>query len=109
MVDSISLTPSVRQTVSAFAQALRVRGISFDHIYVFGSHARGTSTPTSDIDVCVVSPLFDKDYHQALISLFSSSIDVDGDLDIVPYTPSDLLNRYDPLATEIRTYGKVVA
>lgn len=108
MADPISLAPSVIQTVSSYAQALRVRNISFDKILVFGSHARGTATSNSDIDVCVVSPLFGKDYHKALVSLISSSIDIDGDLDIVSYTPEDLSDRFDPLASEIRLYGKVV-
>ena len=108
MADAISLDPFVIKTVTSYAQALRGRGVPFDKILVFGSHAKGTSTPTSDIDVCVVSPTFGEDYHKALVTLLSTSIDIDGDLDIVPYTPSDLLDRYDPIATEIRRYGKLV-
>ncbi len=108
MADTVSLDPFVVQTITSYAQALRIRGVPFDKILVFGSHAKGTSTPKSDIDVCVISPTFGHDYHKALVSLLSSSIDIEGDLDIVPYTPSDLLDRYDPLATEIRTYGKFV-
>lgn len=108
MADTVSLDPFVIQAVTSYANALRVRGIPFDNILVFGSHAKGTSTAKSDIDVCVVSPTFGKDYHKALVSLISSSIDIEGDLDIVPYSPSDLADKYDPLATEIRTHGKFV-
>lgn len=108
MADSVSLTPATQQTIATYAGVLRARQIPFDHIVVFGSHARGTQTKTSDIDVCVVSRSFGEDYHKALVSLLSAAIDIEGDLDIVPYTPSDLADRYDPLASEIRTYGKSV-
>ena len=108
MVDSVSLTPAIRQTIATYVIALKDRKIPFDRIVVFGSHARGTSTKNSDIDVCVVSPSFGADYHQALVSLLNAAIDVDGDLDIVPYTPTDLADRYDPLASEIRAYGQSV-
>ena len=109
MAHPVSLTPIARQTVTAYADALRKRRIPFDRIVIFGSHAKGAQIQTSDIDVCVVSPTFGADYHQALVSLLKAAIDVDGDLDIVPYTPTDLDNQYDPLASEIRLYGKVVA
>lgn len=108
MVDSIPLTPVIQRMIATYATALRMRKIPFDRIVVFGSHARGTSTKNSDIDVCVVSPSFGADYHQALVSLLSAAIDIEGDLDVVPYTPTDLADRYDPLASEIRTYGQSV-
>ena len=87
---------------------MRQRNIPFDKIVVFGSHARGIQTNASDIDVCVVSPSFGADYHKALVSLLNAAIDIDGDLDVVPYTPDDLADRYDPLASEIRTFGKSI-
>lgn len=105
MVNSISLAPSIQKTVIQYADALRTRRIPFERIIVFGSHAKGTYSEKSDIDVCVVSRTFGSDYHQALVSLISASTDIDGNLDIVPYTPSDLADRYDPLAREIRRFG----
>jgi len=74
-------------------------------IVVFGSHARGTPSSESDIDVCVVSDSYGQDYHDALVSLLGAAADVEADLDVVPYTSRDLEDRYDPLAKEIKTYG----
>ncbi|MBU2459713.1 nucleotidyltransferase domain-containing protein [Patescibacteria group bacterium] len=101
--------PHIRALISEYAQALRKRNIPFDQIVLFGSHAKGNEHAASDIDVCVISPSFGADYHQALVSLLSAAIDIDGDLDIVPYTPADITSQYDPLAKEIRTYGIRVA
>lgn len=105
MAQDIFVTPHIRMLISEYAHALRKRNIPFDQIVLFGSHAQGNEQTTSDIDVCVISPSFGEDYHKALVALLSASIDIDGDLDIVPYTPSDMANQYDPLAKEIRTHG----
>ncbi|MBU1472939.1 nucleotidyltransferase domain-containing protein [Patescibacteria group bacterium] len=109
MAQNISVTPHIRTLISEYAQTLKKRNITFDQIVVFGSHAKGNEHAASDIDVCVISPSFGADYHQALVSLLSAAIDIDGDLDIVPYTPADITSQYDPLAKEIRTYGIRVA
>lgn len=105
MAQSTVLTPIAKHSVTQYAISLRKRKISFEKIVVFGSHARGSASVTSDIDVCVISRAFGRDYHGALVSLMGAAIDVDGNLDIVPYTPGDLADRYDPLAKEIRMYG----
>lgn len=105
MAHTVSLSLPIRRIITDYTKELRKRRIAFDRILVFGSHAKGNANVTSDIDVCVVSPSFGNDYHAALIALMSASSDVDGNLDIVPYTPQDLVDKYDPLAAEIRASG----
>lgn len=109
MADTVSLTPFVTKTVSDYARILGARKIPFERIIVFGSHAKGSPRPGSDIDVCVVSSTFGSDYHGALVKLITAAGEVEGDLDIVAYTPSDLADRYDPLASEIRAHGGQVS
>jgi uncharacterized protein len=108
MAQSISVVSSVQNIVSDYAKALRRQNVPFDQIVLFGSHAQGTQREGSDIDICIVSPLFGDDYHKALVSLMHATLDIDGNLDVVPYTPQDLADKYDPLAHEIRTHGKVM-
>lgn len=108
MADTASVTPFVNKTISDYVRVLGARKIPFENIIVFGSHATGNPRPGSDIDVCVVSSTFDNDYHEALVKLTSAAGDVEGDLDIVAYTPNDLADRYDPLASEIRSHGKTI-
>jgi len=105
MAQNVSIAPNIRALILEYAQALRKQNVPFDQIVLFGSHAKGFGHALSDIDVCVISPSFGADYHQALVSLLSASIEVNGDFDIVPYTPRDMANQYDPLAKEIRTHG----
>jgi predicted nucleotidyltransferase len=95
----------VSDVLSRYIARLRKAGIPIEKVILFGSHARGTAKPESDIDLCVVSPQFGRDYHTSMVQLRILLSDIDRSVDVVPYTREDLLDRYDPLAHEIRRYG----
>ena len=46
--------------VLSFINALKSKGIILEKVYLYGSRARGTSRPDSDIDLILVSPKFSK-------------------------------------------------
>jgi len=50
---------AIVKTVQNYLKAVQREGIAVRFGVVFGSHATGRSNPWSDIDVLVVSPLFD--------------------------------------------------
>jgi len=50
---------AITQAIARFRAALGELGIHTDTVVVFGSHARGTPTEHSDIDVAVVSDDFE--------------------------------------------------
>lgn len=52
---------SVIITVRNYLHALQLNGIPVDFAVLYGSYARGDATEWSDIDLLVVSPLFDAD------------------------------------------------
>jgi uncharacterized protein len=50
-------------------ELLREELVTVDGIILFGSHAKGTATPESDIDLCVVSRDFGKDrFRESILS-----------------------------------------
>lgn len=101
---TIDLSANVRRQVHGFAA--RVKTIAPDaQTIVFGSTASGTATPLSDIDVCVVTQKFAADYHAGTTALLRIAHEFPIPMDVIPYTPQDLDNKYDPLAREIRTKG----
>ena len=53
------VTQSIVETVQNYIQVLRDDGIPVDFAVLYGSYARGEATEWSDIDLMVVSPLFD--------------------------------------------------
>ena len=46
--------------VLSFINALESKGIILEKVYLYGSRARGTSRPDSDIDLILVSPKFSR-------------------------------------------------
>lgn len=88
-----------------FIESLSKAGIKVSQAYLFGSHAKGESKKDSDIDVCVISPSFSKDYLAEMVRLRKYSLEIDSRLEPVPFLPGDLNDKYSTLASEIRKYG----
>jgi len=53
------VAPDVIERVNEYIEAVEKRGITVSSVIVYGSHARGEAKEWSDIDVVVVSPVFD--------------------------------------------------
>jgi len=101
---ALNLSKSVRNQLDAFS--VRVKQIAPDaKIIVFGSQAAGTATKQSDIDVCIVSDRWSQDYHSGTVTLLSIAHEFSLPMDVIPYSPEDLGNKYDPLAKEVRNKG----
>ena len=54
----LETTNRVENLIGTYLKILRTKDIPVDQVYLFGSQAKGTSTPNSDIDVIIVSPAF---------------------------------------------------
>ncbi len=73
--------------------------------YLFGSYAKNLAKDYSDIDVCIVSPRYGKDYWDEESDLRKLSLKVDDRLEPVAFNPKDIKDRWNQLAHEITTYG----
>lgn len=81
-----------------------------EHVFVFGSYAKHRARPWSDIDVCIVSPIFK--HEDRLTYLWTRRRDKDVDAMIAPvgFTPEDFRNTTtSPLVHEVRTTGEAVS
>ena len=80
-------------------------GIPVDSAYLFGSYAKGNSNKYSDIDICIVSPKFGKNYFEESLKLRFLTSAVDSRIEAVPLNPKDMNDKYSTLASEIKKYG----
>lgn len=101
-MDALALTKT-------YIQQLKTQGISIAQAYLFGSYAKGKVWEGSDIDVCVVSSNFGKDYFSEKRLLNKIALRIDSRIEPVPYTPNDFVNKYDALADEIKRFGIKIA
>jgi len=97
---------TIYNLIHKYRANLEKEGIPVTKVILFGSQAKGTAHKWSDIDVCVVSPLFGKDRHSERVMLMNQRLDTT--IEPHPYSPDELLDPYDPLATEIRNTGVAV-
>ncbi len=62
-------------------------------IYLFGSYARGDHTLESDVDIVVVSRLFEGIDYATRVALVRVKLPSHIDFDIIPLTPSEFEKR----------------
>lgn len=102
--ESKALASNFRQILIAFIERLEIRKIPFVSVHVFGSVARGTNTPQSDLDLCVVlSDDAKKNIRKYWISAMGAATDLMLNADVVVFTETDFkTNTLSPLLHEIK-------
>lgn len=88
-----------------FVHLLNKRGIPVSQAYLFGSYASGRARPYSDIDICIVSPTLGKDMIDEMVKLGLIANQIDNRIEVIPMSPQDYADPFDPLAAEIRRHG----
>lgn len=77
--------------------------------YLFGSHARGQTREWSDVDVCIISPLFGSEDPLPYLWTRRRRGDVENLLAPVGFTPEEFNAKIpSPLVAEIRKYGEEI-
>jgi predicted nucleotidyltransferase len=87
-----------------FAELVKAQ-LPVETVYLFGSYAKNTAKTHSDIDICVVSPVFGKDNWDEESIFRKISLKVDLRIWPVAFSPDDIKDRWNQLAHEITTYG----
>ncbi len=80
-----------------------------ERIVLFGSHANGTATADSDVDVLVIMPFEGKPFWKSLE--IANRINPSFPVDLLARRPDDTKRRYalgDPLIREALDQGKVL-
>lgn len=103
-MDQKQLNPQIEEIIKKYSIVVAAKW-PITRMIVFGSYAKGTSHEYSDIDVCVVSPKLGNQVFDEMVALDKLTSTIDDRIEAHPMSPSDLDNKYDVLATEIRKYG----
>ena len=92
-------------TAKKYIKAVKESGIPVKKAYLYGSYAKKTAKIGSDLDVCVVSSVFGKDYFDETVKLRMLTLKVDSKIEPVAFNLKDINNKYDSLAVEITKTG----
>ncbi|MEK7595773.1 MAG: nucleotidyltransferase domain-containing protein [Patescibacteria group bacterium] len=93
------------EAANAFSKAFLELGLPLDQLILFGSRIKGSETKYSDLDLCVVSPVFGTNRQAERVLLMRLKKGVSDLIEPHPYSPKDLGNKYDPLASQILKTG----
>ncbi len=101
----------VRHLVRDYARYVRdAYRVPIRHVFLFGSYAKKNAHPWSDIDVCIVSPLFDHEDRLSFLWKRRRAEDVDAMIAPVGFAPRDFQGHASsPLVHEIQTTGEEIA
>ncbi|PKL40550.1 MAG: hypothetical protein CVV44_02795 [Spirochaetae bacterium HGW-Spirochaetae-1] len=67
----------IESVVKRYISVLKETGFTIDHAYIYGSCARGDNSSDSDIDIMLVSDMFDTDDDGILSSPWLYTVKVD--------------------------------
>lgn len=105
---TVTIKPSIQKIVQKYKSALQKSGVEFNQLVLFGSQINGRVHKWSDIDICVVSSKFGRDWMREETELKDLAMDVDVRIEPHPYSVKDFRVEEDPFAYEIRRTGVVV-
>ena len=99
----------VKKIVRTYAKKLRAEKVPFEHLYLFGSHAKEKTHRWSDIDVLVVTKNFPAGYMKYKNKLWGATIGLDTRIEPHACTVKDFKDEVTLTASETKKYGiKVV-
>jgi len=100
----------IGKIIERYTDALKSMGITPEGIILFGSHARGTARPDSDIDLVIISPDFSEmNIRQRLEILGLAAGKIMEPIGAIGITPDEWKSGEAPFfANEIAADGVVV-
>lgn len=99
--------PEIKARIIILRERLRQENIHLDGAILFGSRAKGTATPESDIDIAVISREFGVDRHKESILLQALCYGLIPCADLIPIGVDDYLDPHpiSPILHEIKKNG----
>jgi predicted nucleotidyltransferase len=84
---------------------LKAAGYPIREVFLFGSVAKGTTHPASDIDVAIFCDPFLPTRHEENVAVRQLRRDLDLRIEPICLHPEDFEDRYSTIVQEIRNYG----
>ncbi len=100
----------VIELIKKYLSSLKQNGINITEAYLYGSYARNTATEDSDIDLMLVSPLFDDDPIKYSAAIWFTASEVS--YKIEPVTIGEkrfMTDDYSPLIGIVKKEGIRIA
>ncbi len=100
----VKIPAKVKETIDRYLTALKENNIPVNQAVLFGSYASGNYDDWSDIDIALVSEIFEGSRIKDRSKIRPITLSVSCDIEVLPYRPKDF-NPDDPFVKEILETG----
>ena len=100
----VKIPDKVKEIIDKYLVALKDNNIPVKHAILFGSYAKGNYDAWSDIDLALVSEVFEGIRMKDRGKIRLITLNVSSDIEVLPYSPQDF-NADDPFVKEIMETG----
>lgn len=97
-------TSSIMEAVRAYIDELGKNQIIISEAILFGSYAKGTAKPDSDIDIALISPAFIGDRFEDRRNIVPLRRKINNNIEPIPFRPEDF-EEGGVLVEEIKKTG----
>ncbi len=98
------LPDKIKNTIDKYLQALRHNNIPIKKAILFGSYASGNFHEWSDIDIALVSDIFEGDRIDDKDKIRKITLSVSSKIEVIPFLSTDF-NLQNPFVKEILETG----
>jgi hypothetical protein len=99
------VSESVIKIIKSYISELIEKGLSFEKVYLYGSHAKNSASLNSDIDLMLVSNLFNNDKDSYLPIIWLSNIRTENRIEPYMMGTNHFYNEFSPLADAVKLEG----
>jgi uncharacterized protein len=100
----VQIPVDVMKKIEEFLSTLKRHKIPIKRAILFGSYAQGYQRKWSDIDIALVSDIFEGDRISDKDKIRRITLSVSSEIDVIPFSPDDF-NTENPFAKEIISTG----
>ena len=94
----------VKEIIDSYIIALNKANFQIKNAFLFGSYAKGTNDKWSDIDLAIISNVFEGIRMKDRDKIRRITLDISSDIEVLPFNPKDF-TKDNPLAKEILETG----
>jgi len=104
MLRMAQLPTKIKSTINNYLQALNRNDIPIKEAILFGSYARGNYQEWSDIDIALVSDIFEGNRIDDKDKIRKITLSISSEIEVIPFSPDDF-SLQNPFVKEILKTG----
>lgn len=100
----VQFPAEVKNTIDRYIRELNRNNIPIKEAILFGSYAKGDYQEWSDIDIALVSDIFEGNRIDDKDKIRRITLSISSEIEVIPFAPDDF-NQQNPFAKEILKTG----